>query len=930
MLLQLSEWQLAATSLSITSTTKRRRSRKGSFSQNDGNDGHVSTLPVAVAFVPPGRRNRPSKRRKGDPAADDVTPIVAVTTSHGIIVLGKPQSQSGEGGEAPKFRESTRLQYSSRPGKQSSFLHESVSPSEDSLPCIPALLDGKNDRVYALQGQNTNVVSWNAVGEGPDDTSAKVARFTLPKPAMSMNILSGNKGIIYGTLRDNRFYIGVWTSDGASLKSYTFDSPNAGDGHHVCTAMTQVKSDNRGKNGSKRKATEPDNDFVLTQLFANKHGFLVVKHQLQVANDSVEVRDTETSLSRVEVVSKVNVSIDTNQILHSRDGESIALLYQEVTRKEIINGKKQQTETREHKACHISLADGLLKGEPFEIPSSTRHVGFVSDNLLAVGTIDSILLYEVERGVLVRSINVSDIVSDTKDWSLTTDSDKSSLTILSAQPNAIHVAIATVASKTPDSQGQDFDLADGLRASMISNAHLIVPNEVPPTKNLLDFLSSPSKDDDACMQVGPGSSAVPDALASLSACLERILDPKDEPIKANVLLDMYENALAKVLPSSWSPTKRNGAKQGRNGIHKENSKRVFENEILSSRGETPSTTPQEFVDGATTLVLATLQLPRTESKIVGIKIKIARLDARLILYRLIRSGKVSARRHFQMFSDDDSDPDVFLSVLRATKLTNKRGRRVISPVDLMHEMLSSCPDLTERQLVTMIHYMLCKALPHDIAENCLGWKCFEAGHPYTQLSKNFFQAKSAEYKLQLQHPKDGDEKMKQLQQTIEELSAKLLKVGLTFLVERIVTYSKLNESLLRTALAEGLVNRSESPSLARVLLDILGKTNRLSGRELHLATTKWIFVLCEACRDTLSAAGSSEAKSHLAFILERLQRNVEDNTHIMSLGPTLESMRGLRHDSDVHSSEKKTEVDIPKKETRPTKLAGYCIEHLIL
>jgi hypothetical protein len=42
--------------------------------------------------------------------------------------------------------------------------------------------------------------------------------------------------------------------------------------------------------------------------------------------------------------------------------------------------------------------------------------------------------------------------------------------------------MATVASKTHQSQGPTFQLADGLRASMVSNAHQIVPNGMSPTK----------------------------------------------------------------------------------------------------------------------------------------------------------------------------------------------------------------------------------------------------------------------------------------------------------------------------------------------------------------------------------------------------------------------------------------------------------------
>lgn len=875
---------------------------------------------MALSFVPLCKRLRPSKRRKGDKPVEEVLPIIAVTTSHAITVLGKsPPNREGE----EQFQESNKLQYSSRPGKQSAFLHEQDCSTEESLPRIPAFVDAKNDRVYALQGKNTVLVSWITTAEGPDDTTASVTKLSFSMPAVSMNVMSKNNGVVYGTLSDNRVYIGAWSTDGATLKLRTFECPVTVDGRHVCTILTQAKLDTRGNNGGKRKITESDDKFVLDQIFATKSGFLLVKYQLQVLADSVVLQDSEVRLSRVTVVSEVDISIDIHQILHAHDGESIVIVYQEVTTKEVINGKKLRTESREHMACQISLTNGILMCEPFEISDSTRHIGFVSDNLLAAGTIDSVLLYDVERGVLVRSISVSGIVSDTKDWCMTTDSKKNSIALLSVQPNLVHVAMATVANKTHQFQGPTFQMADGLRASMVSNAHLIVPNGMPPTKSLLAFLAPTSERDVTSMRVTTESTTVQDALASLNACLDCILDPKDQTIKANVLLDAYEAALVKVLPGRWSHTSKISSvapTEGNNSVSKS---------ALSSRGETPSATPQEFVDGATNLMLATLQLPRTEDKVVGIKIMIARLDARLILYRLIRSGKVSARRHFQLFSDDDGANDILFSILRATKLSNKRGRRVVSPVDLMHEMLSNCPDLTERQLVTMIHYMLCKALPHDIAENCLGWKLFESGHPYTNLSKEYFLAKSSEWKLQVQNPQDGDEKMKKIQENIDQVSAKLLKVGLTFLVERIVSYSKVNESLLRNALAKGLSSRNEAPMLARILLEMLCTTSRLSRRELHSATTKWMFALCEACREAL-LAGPSDSTSHLAFIVERLEKNIDDMNQIMSLGATLESMRGLRYENDAVSPGPKKNVEPLVKNVMPTKLAGYCIEEIIL
>lgn len=926
MLLQLSEWQQATTSLSIV--TKRKRT-KGSPVSKKQNGHYLDILPVAVSFVPPTRRPRPSKRRKSDAKdPDEVHPLLAVTASHGITVLGKAQSQNNV------FRESAKMQYSSRPGKQSAFLPEGAS--DCSLPHIAAVVKG--DQVYALQNQNKVIASWSSAGEGPDDsTIAGVAKLSLPEPAMSMGVVGKNKSILYGTLSDGRCYVGFWATDtadsaagGNSLKSHMFKSPHTKDKRHISTVMIPVSSP--GKSGGKRKATEtPDENFVLSQVFADKSGFTIIKYQLRVLRGSVELKENGMSTSCVEVTPKESsgVFIDPAHSLYAQDSNFLTVMYEEVTRKEIINGKKTKTETRVHKICHLSLADGLLKADPFEVPASTRHFGFVAENLLALATIDSILFFEVARGILIRSINVSDVVSDTKDWSLITDSKKGSVVVISAQPSSVHVAVASVSIKARDSRRNEFTLADGLRASMISNSHIVVESGTTPTRDLMCFETILKNSDE------PGQSqksvAVSDALASISTCLDSVLDPKDATIKENLLLDAYESALAKVVPAPVSPKKRNGEKQGKNGTHNKTPRHSSENDVFSDRGETPPTAPQEFIDGATTLMLAAMQLPMTGSKVADTKVKHAKVDARLILYRLIRSGKVSARRHFQVFSDDDSNNDLLFSVLRAMKLTNKRGRRTVSPVDLIHEMLSSCADITERQLVTMIHYTMCKALPEDLAESIIGWQRFAVDHPYSVLAKEFSGIHSAQQKL-----KDGTKKFLEVQKDIEKLSPKILKVGLAFLVERIVMYSKPNESLLRIALSQGLTNPCEAPTLAKILLELLGhETDNVAGRRCYVAATKWVFILCEACREALSQESSGD-KSHLSIVFERLKQSVHQNNRIITLAPTLQSMRGAmfrekeEDNGSVGEPQKAAKVGrFPTKDTTPKKLAAYSIEQLI-
>ena len=120
--------------------------------------------------------------------------------------------------------------------------------TDESLHRIPAFVDAKNDRVYALQGKNTALVSWIAAAEGPDDTTASVAKLHFRKPAVSMNVMSKNKGVVYGTLSDNGVYVATWSGDGASLKFQTFDCPVTVDGtpcvhHHDTSQVGQSRKE---------------------------------------------------------------------------------------------------------------------------------------------------------------------------------------------------------------------------------------------------------------------------------------------------------------------------------------------------------------------------------------------------------------------------------------------------------------------------------------------------------------------------------------------------------------------------------------------------------------------------------------------------------------------------------------------------------------
>jgi hypothetical protein len=817
------------------------------------------------------------------------------------------------------------MQYSCRPGKKSAFLEGSQHPSETSLPRVAAIIDDRNGRVYALQNQNCKITSWIIDAEGPDDTNTTAVTLSLEIPAMSLDVFYGRRSIMFGTLLDGSAFIAIHlpsleSDGGKAISKHVLEQQHfTGTGcQHVCTTLKEVETTTT--NAKKRKAIDAE-EFILTQVFVQDRSFLLVQRHIYISSDSTQVKTIRTSFSQVEVISKhhTNVSIDLFHLFHAEGEGCIGIVYREVFKPNSINGVKKRDERRKYWFCSLSLNEGLIKDGPFQVSSSMRHIGFLGLNLVVAAAIDSVLLYDTDRGVLINSIDVSEIVADTKDWRLKTDHRRNRIVLVSAHSNCVHVAAANCGV----SERHQIQLADGLRSSMVSNAHLSLQMEEPPSQDLLYSLQEDAyrKNSDLPSR-SPNADIISDALSSLRECINQVLDPKHAAMDENFLLKVYEGALSMVLVQdlrkSMPQTEEKTVSQ----------KACVEIKPSQERAHTPAETPQSFVDGAVSLILATLQLPRTESRTVALKIKHARLNARLILSRLIRCGKVSVRQHFNFSCESEYDGDSLFAILRAMKLTNKRGQRVVSPVDLIHEMLSSCSDISERQLVTMIHYMLCKALPDDIAENFLSWKRFDAGHPYKKLSREFFLTKSSFRKLELQNGKKDDQKAASVERHLNDLSAKLLNAGVAFLVERIVWYSSPNDALLRTALTQGLTNKREAPILAEVLVGILEESNSRSNRRRNwLVVSKWLAVLCEACHDVLTAE-CLRGKSHMDVLLHRIHHSITAISSIASLAPVLESMKATVDDSEHYKKRKGDRSN--HDDVRPTKLAAYSIEEVIL
>lgn len=264
MLVQLSPWSVAAPSSEASSTSRRRfrrRRREGERageSDDDrrhhgyGCDGYGDGGIVVASFVV-GRRSgegsgkgrggkrRSKKNTKATKEKVEAEPLLTVTSSHRIDVLGvAPRRRGRERGKDKDFGDSdddtnvgwatsegegdeslaerSDLSVASRPGPRSSFLPappvaaaESTSPAPASPPlsAVPARFDPNCEVLYALRDGNSTLSAYD-VGKKGRESSAAVAddddadgdageegskrEIRLQSPATSLCLLSDGHG----------------------------------------------------------------------------------------------------------------------------------------------------------------------------------------------------------------------------------------------------------------------------------------------------------------------------------------------------------------------------------------------------------------------------------------------------------------------------------------------------------------------------------------------------------------------------------------------------------------------------------------------------------------------------------------------------------------------------------------------------------------
>lgn len=414
---------------------RRRRTRSTTTQRVNGLEStsehacaeHSHPLEFEASFVS-SKRNRHKKRSVKNP--EEAT--IAITSPHRVCIVGRCTSATSsrhlrDGSEVAEsaLEESAQWQFRSRPGRTTSFLvPEETTGTTNGSTCtsgrakVAAVFDARNDKVYALQNENKTLSCWNAdTCSGPDDIEHLAVKAQLSSPAVSLSTLAFVRGVAYGTCQDGRLFVARWASEGNEKETFRVEYSNPveakGTLYHVFTVAHSSRSSSGATGaGQKRKASR-EGDYMFFQAFLspNENRLILYRREVNLAStDYLYERQAQACLVGLNPEGKSGLVIDPRSISTSLADDSKLVVVYAIQTPENGKGKEPQR----YFCAPIEVETGQLIRTPFALANHVRHAGAVTPFLLAVGTLDELLLYDVTHGAIVHRTVVSDLVGDCK------------------------------------------------------------------------------------------------------------------------------------------------------------------------------------------------------------------------------------------------------------------------------------------------------------------------------------------------------------------------------------------------------------------------------------------------------------------------------------------------------------------------------------
>jgi len=610
MLVEFSPWETTDSSLHLT-MSRRKRSRRATIENSHSNqicdEEAVDPFIPLVGSVVTLTKSHRKKNRLG--VSDESRARYAVASSHRVNILLQKEidpKNSTQSSEAEfLMEESSWLQYTSRPGDEAAFFSDgSRRGKQNGSPCltskIPVIFDAKNERLFAFQGGNKELVFWDVRSEGPDQGNNRCRRdsplsepdaradpvlsFDLPSRAVSLSLLPHHgSGIVVGSLESGALFYANVDRSNSTMQVHFLSSKLAKDEGHsknnntpFCVGMliTAKDEDARKSNGngrlssSKQKATKGRSDtqfsFQAMQFFVHDCDATIKCHDLVVFEEEESkaptVKHQKNKTASISLLppgmtemSPSSVLVEGATLLPTTVGKpETATLYFRLSRKSKDASKSKASSkapreqlSNERYCCTIRLSTGHPIHPPFAVSSSPDRLALLNPRLLAIGNEEQIQVCDSFNGVVLHSEPLpTSITGAGADWVLSADSRIGHLLILCADPTG--TLTLTSAFLNLESEGEDSTVTNMMVQSEISLAErlsaAIVPGEHQKWRFRAPKLFNFPEGATTVVQPVSWEDEVARAIELLQDKVAAIMREKGRGYKAGALVETYRSA----------------------------------------------------------------------------------------------------------------------------------------------------------------------------------------------------------------------------------------------------------------------------------------------------------------------------------------------------------------------------------------------------
>eukprot|EP00977_Amphora_coffeiformis_P002165 scaffold425_cov175-Amphora_coffeaeformis.AAC.24 len=815
MRIELPSWEVAP-----LSRRRKRQTKKNGSPSRDGYRAH--------AFVR-NQRGRSYKKARTD-VADDVIPLLVLTSESKIEVVG---IQKGE------LSVSQNRQYACRPG--TTFL-----PKYDSgAPFVAAVMDKRNDLIYALQNENKRLVCWPSLS----DSLENAVHTSLTESAVTLDVMPSRFSSVFGTLQGHRkeLYLASFDQGERKIDAKTFDAPGLPENsqlEHVATTVQVVDSSNntsKSQSAGKRKSVGGDSEekhdvFQFIQVFASKRELYVVRHEILSENES----NLSSFERRHAQVHKVPLYLGQDSLAEStvslvgESGDSIVLSY--------------RTGSGSHFLVSFSSKMGKVVSGPFEIDANAREISLINPHV-AISQVDGdIVLLDTLSGAVLQKTTVPHYIRTDKEWRLLgLDSRRSRLIVLFRDENEDNIASANV------SFGE-------MSTSPLASRLLLALESQPECSAggaLLRRQCIPDRDSEDGGYTIAYSTKI--GLQKLELAFNELKTGKSYTAEQSFVAKAYSDALVPMVAaaSKFSAESRVATSEETKTAEKPQNYRLKNGTTSGKRtpnGHRSAETPRN--EGRLDEIPPSLVVgigawaARILSTFRHSPIGFARDETRVILKKVVRSKKASARHLF-----DSSGVETVGNVLKGLEIFETEKSLAYSPVDFLFDIFAYCSDVSERHMVSGIQYMLVQASADDIA------KYFEAEEKqdcHSGHSGSMKEGKAIRNGTRADLIRNGAENVsvtnvqelcRQLNKEFEAdkvkaCSAQLEMRGAAAFLMAVLSYSDFNEAFLRRSIMD-ILSRNEILLCLRLIIRMRREHDIYRfGPDTTKRAFLWISALC--------------------------------------------------------------------------------------